>query len=211
MATAWQVTGDYFENCNCDVVCPCLVSNAAPLTATPTQGVCDVALLVHIERGHYGDVALDGLNAAVIAHTPGAMADGNWTIAVYVDERATDAQTAGLGAILGGGAGGPMAVFAPLVGKSLGVKKVHIEYQVEGKRRSAAIPGILHMAVRPLPTLDASGEMWVNAGHPFNPERIALAVGDDGSSYADHGMRFDNAGRNGHYAPIKWAGAAAAP
>jgi hypothetical protein len=22
--TRWQLAGDYFENCNCDVVCPCL-------------------------------------------------------------------------------------------------------------------------------------------------------------------------------------------
>jgi hypothetical protein len=26
----WQLSGDYFENCNCSVVCPCLVSKAAP-------------------------------------------------------------------------------------------------------------------------------------------------------------------------------------
>jgi hypothetical protein len=28
--TKWQFSGDYFENCNCDVLCPCLVSTAAP-------------------------------------------------------------------------------------------------------------------------------------------------------------------------------------
>ena len=22
----WQLSGDYFENCSCSVVCPCLVS-----------------------------------------------------------------------------------------------------------------------------------------------------------------------------------------
>ncbi len=59
----WQFTGDYFENCNCSVVCPCLVSKVAPLTWRPTEGTCDVTA-VHIERGSYGDVSLDGLNAA---------------------------------------------------------------------------------------------------------------------------------------------------
>jgi hypothetical protein len=205
--TAWQLTGDYFENCNCDVVCPCLVSDAAPLTATPTQGVCNVALLIHIDHGRYGEVTLDGLNAAVIAHTPGRMADGNWTIAAYLDEHADDAQAQALGTILGGTAGGPMAAFAPMIGRNLGAKKVRIEYHVEGKRRRAVIPGILHMGVRPLPTMSPEGEMWVNAGHPFSPDHLALAVGEDGNSYADHGMRFDNGGRNGHYAPIAWSGA----
>jgi hypothetical protein len=205
--TSWQLEGDYFENCNCAVVCPCLVSAQPPLASRPTQGHCDVALLIHIDKGRYGDVALDGLNAAVVAHTPGAMADGNWSVAAYVDERASDAQMQALGAILGGGAGGPMAAFAPLIGQNLGAKKVRIDYRIAGQRRSAEIPGILHMAVRPLPTLSEAGEMWVNGGHPFSPERLALAVGEDGSTYADHGMRVDNSGRNGHYAPIRWSGA----
>ena len=57
----WHLSGDYFENCNCSVVCSCLVSKAAPLTSRPTEGICDVALIFHIEEGRYGDVALDGL------------------------------------------------------------------------------------------------------------------------------------------------------
>src|SRR5215472_13403860 len=113
--TKWRFKGDYFENCNCDVVCPCLVSAKAPLTARPTQGTCDVALVFHIDKGKYGEVALDGLNVAVVAHTPGPMADANWTLAAYIDERADERQTAALGAIFGGSEGGPMAAFAPLV------------------------------------------------------------------------------------------------
>jgi hypothetical protein len=206
-STSWQLKGDYFENCSCDVVCPCLVSKNAPLTSRPTHGVCDVALFIHVDQGRYGDVPLDGLNAAVVAHTPGAMAEGNWTVAVYIDERASESQTEALGAILGGGAGGPMAAFAPLVGKSLGAKKARIDYRIEGKRRSVEIPGIARMAVQPLPTASERGEMWANTGHPFSPDRLALAFGEEGSTYADHGMRFDNSGRNGHYAPIAWSGA----
>ena len=66
----WHLTGDYFENCNCTVVCPCLVSKAAPLTARPTEGVCDVPLIFHIESGKYGNTSLDGLNVVVAVHTP---------------------------------------------------------------------------------------------------------------------------------------------
>jgi hypothetical protein len=107
MATAWHLSGEYFENCNCDVVCPCLVSTKAPLTSKPTQGVCDVALFFHIDNGNYGDVRLNGLNVAMIAHTPGPFGDGNWTAAAYIDERADDKQTEALGAIFTGAAGGP--------------------------------------------------------------------------------------------------------
>ncbi len=201
----WQLSGDYFENCNCRVVCPCLVSPAAPLTSTPTEGVCDVALVFHVEQGRYGEVPLDGLNVALVAHTPGPMAEGNWTVAAYVDQRANDQQMEALGTIFSGGAGGPMAAFAPLIGKNLGAKKVPITYQVKGKTRAVEIPGIMHMSVQALPSLRGDEEMWVNAGHPVNPDKLALAVGAQGSTFADHGMRWDNSGKNGHYASINWS------
>jgi hypothetical protein len=201
----WQLSGDYFENCNCNVVCPCLVSPSAPLTALPSQGVCDVALVFHIDEGNYDDVALDGLNVAVIVRTPGPMADGNWTLAAYIDERADGPQTAALGAIFGGAEGGPMAAFAPLVGTHLGPQKAAIDYAINGAARSAEIPGVLQMAVEPLPSMHPSGEVWVAIGHPVAPDRMAMAVGRGGSTYADHGMRWDNSGKNGLYAPIRWS------
>lgn len=203
--TRWQLSGDYFENCNCSVVCPCLISPAPPLTSRPTQGICDVALAFHIDRGTYGEVLLDGLNLALIAHTPGPMGDGNWTVAVYIDERASDQQAEALGAIFSGAEGGPMANFAPLIATNLGAKKVPMTYQVAGKSRSTEIPGIMHMGVEPLPSLHPAGEMWVSAGHPVAPDKLALAVGRPSSTFADHGMRWDNSGKNGHYAPIRWS------
>jgi hypothetical protein len=190
----WHLSGDYFENCSCSVVCPCLVSTAAPLTARPTEGFCNVPLIFHIESGRYGDLALDGLNVLVILHAPGVMADGNWSVATYIDQRADDAQTEALAAIFSGTAGGP--------------SKVPITFRIDGKTRSAQIPGILHMAVDPLPTMHPSGEMWVNIGHPVYPDRMAMAVGASGNTFSDRGMHWDNSGKNGLYASIRWSNAA---
>lgn len=205
MAAQWQLTGDYFENCNCTIVCPCLVSAGAPLTARPSEGSCDVALVFHIDKGAYAGVPLDGLNVALAVHTPAVMGEGNWSIAAYIDERADDRQTAALGAIFTGAEGGPMAAFAPLVGNQLGVKKVPIRYEIRGNSRSVEIPGIMEMAVAPIPTMHPSGEIWAAIGHPVAPDRMALAVGGSRSTFADHGMRWDNSGKNGHYAPISWS------
>jgi hypothetical protein len=201
----WQLTGDYFENCNCDVVCPCLASSVAPLTSRPSRGACDVALIFHVDKGTYDDVTLDGLNVAVIMHAPGPMADGNFTAAAYIDDRADDRQTGALAAIFTGVEGGPIAAFAPLIATQLGVKKVPIRYSIQGKNRSAEIPAIMQMGVEPIPTMHPSGEIWTTLGHPVAPDRIALAMGSSGSTFADYGMRWDNSGRNGHYAPISWS------
>jgi hypothetical protein len=201
----WQLTGDYFENCTCNVVCPCLFSPKPPLTSNPTQGFCGVAFLIHIDRGRYDDVALDGLNTAVVAYAAGPMGTNKWKVASYLDTRADERQKAALAAILSGKAGGPMAAFTSLIGENLGSKSVPITYRIDGKKRSAEIPNVLHMSVRPLPSLAPDQEIWATTGHPFNPDKLALAVGEEGSTFSDYGWKWDNSGRNGHYAPINWS------
>jgi hypothetical protein len=200
----WEVSGDYFENCNCNVVCPCLVSAAAPLTSNPTQDHCDVVLAFHVDSGHYGDVKLDGLNAVLVGQSNGPMANGNMTGAAYIDERADESQAEALGAIFSGAAGGPMAVLAPLFSTNLGARKAHITYTVGDGRRSARIPAILDLRVKALPSLVEGREIWAQTGHPANPDKLALAVGEAGSTYTDYDFRWDNSGRNAHYAAIHW-------
>ena len=53
---AWTASGDYFETCTCDYLCPCLSSN---LTASPTKGDCVFAFAFRVDRGRFGDVSLD--------------------------------------------------------------------------------------------------------------------------------------------------------
>ena len=207
-APSWSIAGEYFENCNCAVVCPCLFSTSAPFAAMPTEGACEVPFVFHIDRGNYGDVPLDGLNAVVIVRTPGPMIEGNWTAALYVDERADVRQRAALQAIFTGQAGGVMGTFAPLITEVLGVKAVPITYRVEGKRRSVEIPGIMNLAVRPAASAMGEDKEIVAANaHPYAPEGVAVAVGEEGSTWADYGLRWDNSGRNGHYAAINWSNA----
>jgi hypothetical protein len=201
----WHLSGDYFENCSCSIACPCFFSAAAPLTTRPTEGFCNVPLIFHIESGRYGNVALDGLNVFVILHSPGVMADGGWSVATYIDQRADDEQTDALATIFSGTAGGPMAAFAPLIARNLGVTKVPITFRIDGKTRSAEIPGILQMSVDPLQTLHPSGEMSVNLGHPVSPDKMVLAIGASGNTFGDHGMRWDNSGKQGLYASIRWS------
>jgi hypothetical protein len=205
--TQWQITGDYFENCNCDVVCPCLFSPNPAFTSQPTAGACEVAFGFHVERGTYGGVSLDGLTVALMARTPGRMADGNWSVAVYLDERADESQRQALQAIFTGAAGGPIATLAPFISQVLGIKTAPITYRKNGKNRSLEIPGTAQLAVHAAPSLVPDQEIWASNAHPFNLEGVAMAVGDAGSTWADYGMRWDNSGKNGHYAPISWSGA----
>jgi hypothetical protein len=202
--TRWQITGDYFENCNCDVVCPCLLSPNQPLTSRPTAGACEVAFGFHIDRGSYGAAMLDGLNVAMIARTPGPMAQGNWSVALYLDERANEQQRQAIQTIFTGAAGGPIAALAPLISTVLGVKALPITFRKEGKHRSVEIPSVMQLSVHPLPSMDPDKEIWAVNAHPFASE-VAMAIGDEKSTWTDYGMHWDNSGKNGHYAAINWS------
>jgi hypothetical protein len=201
----WQIRGDYFENCSCDVICPCLFSPGEPLTAEPTGGACELPLAIHTDQGKYGDVTLDGLNAVEVWRSPGPMADGNISVAIYLDERADEPQRFALQAIFTGAAGGPIGAFEPLFSEILGVKFVPIAHRIENHRRSAYIPDVLDLRVRGMLLLGSEDEIWLPSDHPLSPDKVALAIGEAGSTYSDHGMRWDNSGKSGHYFKINWS------
>src|SRR5438105_5529464 len=95
----WQVTGDYFEACNCDFLCQCVITG---MQAKPTHGHCDVGLVFHVERGSFDETKLDGLNFAIVAHSPGVMGHGNWTVGLLIDERGDAKQREALTTIASG-------------------------------------------------------------------------------------------------------------
>ena len=109
----WRLEGDYFEACNCDTVCPCV------FLGNPDQGECDLTLAWHIEKGHFENTSLDGLNVVGVFHTPGNMFTGpKWKAALYLDEKATKEQADALGKIYSGKAGGFFGVLAGFIGLS---------------------------------------------------------------------------------------------
>lgn len=148
----WKISGDYFESCNCDVICGCLIQSP------PSRGRCDAALAFRVAEGTYGQTSLNGLNAAVVVSFPGSgkMRDGNWTAALYVDERASKEQQEALSNIFTGQAGGPMQLLSSLISKFLGVKTTPITFEVEGKRRKLTIPNILTIDIEAVSGRDGS-------------------------------------------------------
>jgi hypothetical protein len=201
--TSWQLSGDYFETCSCDYLCPCLPTN---LAGQPTKGHCNFAMVFHIEQGHYGDLTLDGLNFAVVGHTPTVMSQGNWSIGLILDERANAAQQQALAAIAGGQAGGPLAPLGPLIGTFLGTMTHPIHFQKNGLQRSVSIPGILEQAVAGVSSAANPHEpMYLdNTLHPANA-RLALARATASHLHA-FGLDWDDVGgqNNGHFAPFQW-------
>jgi hypothetical protein len=202
MTVAWEITGEYVESCNCEVLCPCLLSRAQ---ARPTEGHCDVVLAVHVTRGQYDGIDLSRLNAALVIYTPDVMARGGWTVAPYVDAGGGHEQRAALEGIISGLAGGPLARFDALIATRLPARVAPITVIVDGRRRVVTIHDVAEVTIEGIVGADGQ-EVWLdNVGH-FASRRLSAARGER-SRFEDRGFAFDNSGRNGHYAPIRWSNA----
>ena len=208
MATqSWHISGQYYENCSCDFVCSCVLGQ---LAVKPTQGWCTVAMAFQIGQGSHGKVSLDGLGFIVLLWTPEEMSEGNWSVGVIVDARASAEQHEAIVAIASGSAGGPMAALGPLVGTFLGVESAPIRFDRSGPEWSVTAPGLVDIAATPAMGLnpDATEPIYLdNTGHPA-ADRFALAHAMK-SQVTALGLSWkDMSGKNhGQYAPFSWRGA----
>jgi|SRR2546425_2539740 hypothetical protein len=206
MATPqWQVSGRYYETCSCDYVCPCLPGRMA---VAPSKGSCTFAMAFQVDRGSYGAVSLDGLGFIVLGFTPEAMGNGNWSLGVIADRRASAEQRDAITAIASGAAGGPMAGLSGLVGKFLGVESAPIQFERNGVKWSVQASGLLDMAAEGVMGLSPNATEPLhldNTGHPA-ADRFALAHATRSHVHA-LGLAWDDvSGRNnGQYAPFSWS------
>jgi hypothetical protein len=201
----WTMRGEYMESCNCDYLCPCIFTNPQ---APVTYDHCTAALVFRIDHGSCGETVLDGLKFALIIRSGKVMADGGWVFAGVVDRSADEAQRRVLGAIVSGEAGGPPAIIREnLVSDFRGIQFEPIEFNLDGLRRAATIPGILAFEIEGVASRNRSGEPFYidNTAHPAG-RRLALARSTETHV---HGFGLDldlvGKGNNGHFAPFSWA------
>jgi hypothetical protein len=207
MATPdWQVRGQYYETCNCDFVCPCVLWQ---MSIMPSKGSCIFAMAFQIEQGRFGTVPLDGLGFILLGSTPAEMGKGNWSVGVIVDERATAEQRDAIAGIASGAAGGPMAALSGLVGTVLGVESSPIQFTRDGVSWSVHASGRVDMAASGASGLNPAAPplQLSNTGHPAaNTFSLAHA---ERSHVSALGLSWnDTSGsNNGQYAPFAWQSA----
>jgi hypothetical protein len=204
-ATSWNASGQYYETCSCDYVCPCILDQMA---VEPSQGTCTFAMAFQVERGSFGPTSLEGLGFIVIGLTPEAMAKGNWSVGLIIDDRATAEQREAITAIASGAAGGPMAGLSGLIGKFLGVESAPIHFNRSGASWSVTAASLLDMSAQGAMGIDPGNPEPLelsNTGHPAS-SRIALAHAMKSHVDALGVSWHDTSGKNnGQYAPFSWS------
>ena len=208
MATpSWSISGQYFETCSCDFVCPCITGQMA---VRPSKGSCTFAMAMQVERGSFGTVPLEGVAFIVLGFTPAEMGKGNWSVGLVIDERASAEQRDAITAIASGAAGGPMAPLSGLIGKFLGAEQAPIRFERDGIKFTVKAGNLVDMAAEGAMGIDpaATEPMFIdNTGHPVS-SRLGLAHASKSHVHA-LGLTWDDAGgkNNGQFAPFNWRSA----
>ena len=169
----WFIDGPSISSCNCDWGCPC------QFNSLPSKGNCHAAVAFQINKGHFGDVNLDGLRGCAMVAWPGAIHEGNGQCLPIVDERADEAQRNALLTIMSGGetdAGANVFnVFASTYSKVHDPLFLPIEFEENRKAGTGrfSVPGYVSVEASPI-TNPMTGQ----------PHRVQVAL-ESGFEYTD--------------------------
>jgi hypothetical protein len=200
---AWTIEGRYFENCSCDVLCPCTAS----LALGADNDYCRAVLVFHVDSGDVEGVDVGGVTVAAVAASGKYMHEGNWKLGMLVDAAASNEQAEAIGKVFGGDLGGPMAGLGPLISENLGVERVPIEFSSEGGRHHVTLGDKGSIGVEDVVSFG------VETGEParlvgiFHPAGSDLTVGQAKESDVEaFGIELANVGGSGFSAHFAWSG-----
>ncbi len=201
MAKPWKLRGELILSCSCTIFCPCVLSLGEH---PPTEGYCQTWVGVHISDGYHDKTNLSGLNVGLVMEIPGLMSRGNWTVGLFVDERAKIEAVRALTRIFTGRAGGTTSLLRILVSQFLGVRQVPINYAIEDKTRLFQIPKIIDGAVTPVPGMQGNDVAISNSQYWIAPDIIVCK--SDKSRMRAFGRNWNFAGRSAELCRLDWSG-----
>jgi hypothetical protein len=201
---AWSIEGRYFENCSCEVVCPCTAS----LTLGADNDYCRAVLVFQVDSGEVDGVDVSGLTSAVLAESGRYMHEGNWKVGLLIDDSASDEQVDKLAAVFSGQLGGPMAALGGLITEQLGVERVPMDFSSSdghhrlriGDHGEASVDDVVPLGVE----TGRAAEL-VGVFHPAGPN-LTIAKATDRSGVNAFGITFGGGGKSGFSHSFAWAG-----
>lgn len=202
----WAFEGLMTDACQCHVFCPC------ELAQKPTYGHCDDTAILHVNKGHYGDVDLAGKRVVVVSQSPDGerLVDtiGKLNFArIYVSDDATDEQARALAEMA-------RRVFGTFVSSKVArispdetVHKVPMEVTIEPTHHAVHIPGVLDLDVTALTGWDGKNPVALKNGPAAGPGMDEILIASSSTyRYTDHGLDWNYAGRSASMRSAKLSG-----
>lgn len=139
-----------------------------------------------------------------MARSPGNFWKGNWTAALYIDDKGSQEQRDALSTIMSGKVGGAPAMIASLISTMKGVKFVPIKFDL--KNLTVSIPGIFDFKGEPILGGDKKEPVKVQ-NHALYPTFDVASMGKATKSrYNDYGFDIDNTNKDVNWASLTMSG-----
>jgi hypothetical protein len=196
---AWKIKAKYYEACNCDLGCPCNMSGF------PTHGFCEGSIAFQVTEGSRDGVDLKGAKVAGAVKWPGAIHEGNGTMAVFIDGN-TEQQAALVEILTAKDPGLPWEILAATISEIHGpfFEKIDItdedtdshvkvgkKFEIKMDSFKNPVSGDKHEAHMVLPT-----------GFIFKDGKLATTTVN--MVDAD-GVTYDHKGNNAYYSTVEWS------
>jgi len=140
----YNLKGTLLEVCTCNILCPCWVGEDPD-----GDGTCDSVMAWHIDEGTVNGTGVSGRTVAVATHIPGNVLKGNWKVALFVDDKASEQQNQALLDVWTGKLGGPVADLAGLIGEVVSVEQAPITYELNEGKGILKIGSVADMEMEP--------------------------------------------------------------
>jgi hypothetical protein len=188
----YQLEGTLLEVCSCNTLCPCWIGE------DPDNGTCDTVIAYNLTSGKIRGVDVSGLSIVNVGHIPGNVLDGNWRIAVYVDDRASDEQMEAMLDAFNGKLGGPLADLAGLVGEVVSVERAPISHTIIDGAGTLNVGDKVDCAMHPYRGPDGSITTLSNSVFSTVPGAPAyVAVADhERINIPEHGYQWELENKN---------------
>jgi hypothetical protein len=188
----YQLEGTLLEVCSCETLCPCWIGE------DPDNGTCDTVIAYNLDSGTIGGVDVSGLSLVNVGHIPGNVLAGNWRVAMYISEEATDEQMNALLNAFGGKMGGPLADLAQLVGEVVAVERAPITHTIEDGAGTLKVGDKVDCAMAPYRGPDGSVTTLNNSIFstvPGTPAYVAKAT-HERINVPEHGYQWELENKN---------------
>jgi len=195
---SWHMTGTLSEACTCAVPCPC------NFESSPTHEFCYAVVAMHIEKGNYGNVNLDGLEIGG--------ANGAKGYVFFVDDRADAAQEKAIRqiateifakAVKANGFNDPKK--APQDLQIAGFKRAKMTHEIGEKANNVKISGFGGFASNYIIGIDGKTPIRVMNNGSFNFKDGGIKGKTKFLKYKDsYGNSFDFNGTNSNQGRFDW-------
>jgi len=201
----WEIQGPSWTSCNCDFGCPC------QFNSLPTQGHCRATMAVQVDKGHFGDVSLDGVRFGLLVAWPGAIHEGKGEAQPFIDAATTPEQRDAILAIMTGEHTDPGATIFNVFAATLDtlhdpiIAPIEFASDTESRIGHIGVPDVLEANCEPIRN-PVTGEAHraridIPGGFEYTIAEVAAGSAKTGSAAA---IALDWSGAHAHLIDLHW-------